>query len=144
MSAASERARALLAAVKARGFGTGSLDGYDGWKLLADACSIEGGLLAALAGEVEAHEAGIASVLDEKARQIVWYEDGVARLRKALEEARPHHTRPCSYLEWINVYGDCWEPGDFPDEATCDRLRRCTCGADANNARIDAALKGEG
>ena len=122
MSAASERARALLAAVKARGFGTGSLDGYDGWKLLADACSIEGGLLAALAGEVEAPEARepraeFAAALESLQKYTASKLENI-RLREALEALR----RCASGRGWA-----------------------CDCTNDGgHNARIDAALKGEG
>ena len=128
MSAASERARALLAAVKARGFGTGSLDGYDGWKLLADACSIEGGLLAALAGEVEALEARepraeFAAALESLQKYTASKLEN-ARLRKALEAARREHFTGC-----LALYGmECAN----------------ACGAGEHNARLDAALKGEG
>lgn len=146
MSAASERARALLAAVKARGFGTGSLHGYDGWKLLADACSPEGGILATLAGEVERltdataagafcpiHRAGDHVVMTtEDASALI---DENARLRAALEAMRRRHGQA----------EDPADPGEVCPKVD-GRARRsaCTCGADAHNARIDAALKGEG
>lgn len=175
MSAASERARALLAKASGGWRRIASVDPLlfdDGEPvdlfgdrptrlgtvmeptdadlvLIAAACSPEGGILATLAGEVEAFEAlpqqawvdkmaaevedapivrearerfaDAAARIEEKHAALTAEN---ARLRKALEGARRRHT---------------WDCPAYYEEAGL-----CGCGATAHNARIDAALKGSG
>lgn len=154
MSEASERARALLAAATQWRWtasdeehlavvdGDGTLVGHNvgEWRLrradarlIAEACSPDGGLLATLAGEVEALEAArdmtrfiVRETYNdtEAGRHVAALTAANTRLRAALEAARREHDAICAIARHVNVNDAC--------------LSRC--GADEHNARIDAAL----